>query len=667
MNGTLPALRRKILSGHLIIVFIFGIAGTLLVLTAVYVATGLTPKIVHRNYDSIEAARKMQQAWVALNFENASYPLKKSEHEWIKQFDNSIAFELSNITEEGEEELAKSIEHNWQIWKDYWKKSSYNVADENFGKLEKSEKLRKFEKLEPVVKITNFKDVDRVRKLYKENNLLLEKLVLLNEKGMFGIVQTGNHIRYYVIMGVAFFFLVCFIITIFIADSLSIRLSTPIKEICEVLRSRPKPGENIKLPIPSNLELQILIEELRELWERIGQLDKLNVEKIIQQSSYLEGLLSSVEDAVLVVDTHEIVTHVSGRMAQLLGLSKEMIIGFKWNDLSTGSRNYFKIRQSFQERKNNEHPTIDLDIRNRVSEEMPIRDIEIEATKVSDAILTFSGRFRDVLSSKGNLISTIFLLHDITELKNRERLKAEFIEVLSHELKTPIQSLGTAIELLNKGKASFDARTVLLIETISEDIARIRAVANQFMQVGQLSGKVARLKLEKEQLSKLLPEWLRSFEVLASDKGIFIEYKQEGEETIYGMIDKLRFPWVISNLLSNSIRISPNNSKIEVLLTEKDNFIEIRVTDQGPGIPIDTQKRMYEPYFQGNITEIAGSAGFLGLGLTIVKDITEAHGGRVEYTTAKLEGANSGASFRLLLPSYSENLAISSKDIKNYE
>ena len=387
----LPPLRKRILRGYLAIVALFGVMGIFFILSSVYIMAGTTPKMIHSNYDSIVAARKMQQAWNALHFRGAYQDLP--EKVWIRQFDDALRFEQSNITEPGEDVIAGNIARLWNQWKQ------------------------------------GGQPANRVM----EMNGQFEQLTILNEKGMFGLVVKEGHVRRVIVIGTALLYLVTFIITLLIVDSLSVRLSTPLKNIAEVLRSRIKPGETLKLPEPSSLEIRILNEEFSLLWERVSRADQLNVERILRQRNQLETLLSSVEDAVIALDNKGRVTHVNLRMAQLIGLGTDNIVGMLWSDLPSVSDNYFKLREVFRE---------------QVKESALVFELQTE----KEDHRSFEIRIRDVLSQTGELISTIFLLHDVTELRQRERLKAEFIGVLSHELKTPLQSLGTAIELLEKKK-----------------------------------------------------------------------------------------------------------------------------------------------------------------------------------------------------------------------
>ena len=589
----LPPLRKRILHGYLAIVALFGVMGIFFILSSLFIMAGTTPKMIHSNYDSIEAARKMRQAWNALHFRGAYQDLP--DKAWVKQFDEALRFEQSNITEPGEDVIAGNIEQRWNEWK-------------RGGRTD-----------------------DRVR----EMNGLFDQLTILNEKGMFALVVKEGRVRRVIVIGTALLYLMTFIITLLIVDSLSVRLAKPLKDIAEVLRSRIKPGERLRLPEPSSLEIRILNEELSLLWERVGYADQLNLERILRQKNQLETLLSSVEDAVIALDNKGRVTHVNLRMAQLIGLGTDSIIGMLWSDLPSVSDNYFKLREVFREQVKESAPAFEL-------------QSEREGNK------SFEFRIRDVTSQTGELISTIFLLHDVTEVRQRERLKAEFIGVLSHELKTPLQSLGTAIELLSQKRESYDERTRFLIETLLSDIGRLRSVANQFIQVDHLPGAAIRIHPELTNLSELLPEWLKPVQLLAAEREVTLHYEKEGEGDIWAQIDPAKFPWVISNLLTNSLRVSPSGSTIKISLAYSAGNTEILVTNQGPRIPEEIRRRMFDPYFKGT-GEATGAAanapGYLGLGLTIVKEVTEAHGGRVEYQPLE----PTGSCFRIILPLQADN------------
>jgi PAS domain S-box-containing protein len=377
----------------------------------------------------------------------------------------------------------------------------------------------------------------------------------------------------------------------------------------------------------SGLEVRILEHELTILWDRLSTLRKLNLDELASQKRWLEAVVTSVDDAILVLDRSEKVIHCNEGLLRLLGLEENQVIGHPWIDLPTASENYFKLRSLFV-------PSIPID--NAI-------ELIYQGRK-----RIFSGRCRTV-----GEIGTLFLLHDITEQRQRDRLKSEFMGVLSHELKTPLQSLGTATELLLNIHASKSPAASqpsdeekMLLDTIHEDVARIRAVANEFVQVGSVDLQSLRLKLEPTPIGEKLKDWIKPFQVIGKERSVRIELLEEGSPQIWAKIDVVKFPWAVANLISNAMRVSPNNGTVQVHLSDRRGYADIEIRDEGPGVPEELRSRIFEPYFQGYDPKSNRLAGFLGLGLTITKEVVEAHDGEIEYFPRQ----GGGSTFRISLP-----------------
>src|SRR5262249_23179928 len=148
--------------------------------------------------------------------------------------------------------------------------------------------------------------------------------------------------------------------------------------------------------------------------------------------------------------------------------------------------------------------------------------------------------------------------------------------------------------------------------------------ANEFVQVTQSHSKILKLKLELLPLNQVLPEWIKPFKIVAKDREVTLNFKQEGSDVIWANVDRVKFPWVISNLLSNAIRFSPKGSQVDVMLTDRNGSVEIQVDDQGPGVAEDDRQRLFEPFFQSAMSTSSGSKGLFGIGLTIAKEVVEA-------------------------------------------
>lgn len=190
----------------------------------------------------------------------------------------------------------------------------------------------------------------------------------------------------------------------------------------------------------------------------------------------------------------------------------------------------------------------------------------------------------------------------------------------------------------------------MLVETLQEGVERLRAVATDFVQVSFVDPHSLKLKLARHALSELIREWVKPFKIVARDRRVQLELVREGDGVIWANIDAVKFPWAISNLLSNAIRFSPAESKVTVWMADLSQDgkpeIDIEIRDEGPGIPEEMRKKMFDPYFQAPVADSQIPSGFLGLGLTIAKEVVEAHGGKIEYSP----GNPTGSIFRIRLP-----------------
>jgi NtrC-family two-component system sensor histidine kinase KinB len=583
-HPTLPSLRRRIFRSFVAVVAIHGILGILLLL-AVFTASRNTPKVIHRNYDSIASVMKMKEALDALR--NPQDYADRSVADWKKQFSEALTFEENNVTEAGEDENVKAVSGWWKLHSDQVEK----VSDADWKGV-----------------------TDR-----------LSQLVKINEQGMFGLASLNSRMARIVLAIGILFLLGTLVLSIFLADQISNRLSSPFRTLAEILRNKPKIGRKLKLPEPADLEVLILNQELMGLWDRVNEIESLNIQQIVQEKTRLEAVLEGVEDSLIVVDHSGRVTHCNRTLLELIGLNADQVMGSFWNDLPTLDEDYLKLREVLKET-----------IRNG-------SEIELQ---LGESSRHYSARARKIVGSDGSTFGTLYLLHDISEKRQRDKLRNDIVDLLSHELKTPLQSLGTASDLLVRQRAKLPEELHLLVDTIAEDIRRINAVSHEFVQVSQSHSKVLKFRIDRVVLSDVLQDWLKPFRVVAQDRGVELVYQKETAHSVVAFVDSVKFPWVISNLVSNAIRFTPKGEKIVVRLSESDSQIEITVEDQGPGVPVAEQKKIFEPFYQSKVPTYDGTRGLFGVGLTIAKDVVEAHDGTLEFLTNQPKGSI----FKIRLP-----------------
>ena len=574
----LPTFRRRILAAMLLLVAFLGASGCLF-LVAFSFASSIPPALLRFNYDSVEAADRMRAAINALRFPGEFGML--AARDASEQFQDALRFAQSNITEPGEDLIVKDLAATWRSHEN----RGGSVSRRDFSQIHQD----------------------------------LDSLVAINERGMLGRVNEAERINLFVLMGAGVVLFCALLASVLLADSFATKLAIPIRSIAESLQARPGLGKKLRLPTPTTVEMRVLIRELRHLWDSLASANQVNIEETIRQKIRLETLLSAVEDGVLVLDPRGQVTHANHLMLTILGLPSQEVVGAPWQDLSTARESYLLLRERLAEGGN--------------------REDEIQL--VADGRkLSFLLRSRSLESTDKSPQGRIVLLRDITEKRQRERLRAELIDLLSHELKTPVQSLGIAADMLSRGRAQLSADHQLFVDTIVEDVARVREVAEQFAHATIAHSKVLRLDLVTTRLGDCAVDWLRPFEVLARGKNVEIRPETSNGATLTARIDPGKFSWAVANLLSNAVRVAPPATVVTLRISRHGEHIWIEVLDEGPGVSEQIQRRMFEPFFQGRV-DGGGSAeaGTLGVGLAIAKEVVEAHGGQLTYEAREPRGA----------------------------
>jgi signal transduction histidine kinase len=230
------------------------------------------------------------------------------------------------------------------------------------------------------------------------------------------------------------------------------------------------------------------------------------------------------------------------------------------------------------------------------------------------------------------------------ELDRTNKMKDDFLAMLSHELRNPINVISGFAEVLvdNSEDAELAKEAA---ETIYRNAQFQAKLIQDLMDVSRsMNGKMI-LECRPLELDFLLEEMLPSVETAAQKKNIDVKTQFNCAGLISG--DCTRITQVIWNLISNAIKFTPDGGRVEIELRQKDEWIELLVRDTGIGIDPVFLPQIFEQFHQQD-TNITRRFGGLGLGLTIVKNIVELHQGHVH---AFSEGVGHGSSFILRLPS----------------
>jgi signal transduction histidine kinase len=224
-------------------------------------------------------------------------------------------------------------------------------------------------------------------------------------------------------------------------------------------------------------------------------------------------------------------------------------------------------------------------------------------------------------------------------LRESERLKAELVSIVSHELRTPLASIIGFTELLLRRDVDEATRKTYL-EIVVDQSQRLATLLNDFLDAQQAEEGQLQLAEEPIDLATILREQARVF-VGQSDRH---EIRLDLDEPLPMRGDSSRMAQVVANLLSNAIKYSPQGGLVEVAGERSAGDVRIRVRDHGLGIPEDEQPRIFTKFFRG--TAAASGISGTGLGLAISREIVEAHGGGIGFSSTP----GRGSTFWLELP-----------------
>lgn len=222
---------------------------------------------------------------------------------------------------------------------------------------------------------------------------------------------------------------------------------------------------------------------------------------------------------------------------------------------------------------------------------------------------------------------------DITDRKEIEQRKDDFISITGHELRTPITSIKLYCEILSKEyEFSKPKRVSNLIPKLKYQIDRLSRLTNDLVDSTKI--QEGKLMLEKEQFDivDLIKDIVQDFKIVNPERNIVVR----GEKRKLVWADPFRINQVLVNLIGNALKYSPNLKKVVITIESDKKFIYIHIQDFGIGIPKADQKKIFDRFFQSS-SRING--GGLGLGLYISSNIIKAHGGELLLISQKGKGS----------------------------
>jgi len=230
-------------------------------------------------------------------------------------------------------------------------------------------------------------------------------------------------------------------------------------------------------------------------------------------------------------------------------------------------------------------------------------------------------------------------------LAEASRMKSEFINIVSHQLRSPLSNLRWAIELLMSGRlGKIEEKQTEYFRILKENSGRMRELVSDLLIISRIETTTLPLKKKEISLEDLIKKLISEFEPFTQASNVEIEFKSE-ENLPKILADPSQIHLVVENLLDNAIRYIKNNGKVKMLLSRRGQNLYFEIEDNGVGIPREDQKYIFQKFFRSeNVLKYQTQGS--GLGLYISKAIVERSGGKIGFKSQ--EGI--GSTFWFTLP-----------------
>jgi two-component system phosphate regulon sensor histidine kinase PhoR len=346
--------------------------------------------------------------------------------------------------------------------------------------------------------------------------------------------------------------------------------------------------------------------------EHARQLDQL-----ARDRAHMEAILAGMVEGVLVLDRQ-------GRM-QLVNRAAQSMLAV--DETSVGRRYLEVIR----------HPDISAQLTAALRGET-VAPHELPLGRDSSRL--FVARAAPVSGAGGG--GAVLVLHDITDLRRADQMRRDFVANVSHELRTPLTAIRGYVEALLDDPGDAD-QTRQFLDIVARHTSRMERLVADLL-------RLARLDAGQETLDMAPCDLQQMFKAVIADLAQTIAAKDQRVEIAVSpdasaiTADPAKLHDVVRNLVENAVNYSPEHAAVRVEAVRRNKYLEITVSDSGPGIPAADLKRVFERFYR--VDKARSRPGGMGLGLAIVRHLVELHGGRATAEN-RPEG---GARFTVTLP-----------------
>ena len=551
---------------------------------------------VSEHYRSVLEAQQMslalagmdREVWASTVAGPAESTQALAEHQ--KRFEENLALQLESNSLPGENDLNQRLAANYQAL------CQTLAALRSPGSAASKHRLYEREFAPGVLEL----------------KVLLDKILGLNQQAILATSENARKIT----GGVTRLMVIGMVIALVISACACYQLSRSVLQpILAVTKATRELGEgNLKQPVPvlSHDELGELALAFNKMAAQLQEYRQSTTEEIVRLHRTMETTLASFPDPIFVLNKEgriELMNPAAAEMATSLQMNGQLPSRLQAIAQKTLASGEHFLPHSFD---------------------------AVLSYRLNGAERSFLPRVLTMRNKEDAIFGVAVVLYDVTRFRLLDAAKTHLVGTVSHELKTPLTSVRMVLHiLLEKTVGALSPKQEELLEAARTDTERLLRILNDLLDLARLEEGVAELHREKVAPAELLQAVVEDTTDKAAAKNLKVNCTVDPDLPPV-LVDRQRISYVFANLLTNAIKHSPAGGEVRLRATRaEDQAILFAVADDGPGIPPQYQRRIFDRFFR-----VPGQAQTgAGLGLSIAREIAVAHGGRISVKSVPGQGA----------------------------
>ena len=536
-----------------------------------------TENILTANYNSMQYCRNMLAA------------LEDNTKTEIEAFEQNLINQEANITEIGEAEVTKRLRTDFESLKAD-KQDTLNIV---------------------LIRQSLFEIMDM-------------NMEAIQRKSEVASKTAGNAVLWIAISGT-----LCFLIGFVLLINLPSNIANPIKELTDSIKQIAAENYAERVNFEGHSEFGQLAKSFNTMAIKLQEYNNSNLAKLMMEKKRIETLINNMHDPVIGLDENLIILFANEEAIKISGLNSSDLLGKRSVDLAVKND---LIRMLIQDLMQEPGETKSKQAPIKIFAENKESYFEKETLHI---VITPTGE------QIPRLVGHVIFLRNVTNYKELDFAKTNFIATVSHEFKTPISSIKMSLQLLENEKiGKLNADQINLLDSIKDDADRLLKITGELLNMSQVESGNIQLTMLSADPYEILMYAINATKTLAEQKHIAFEIDCP-EKINKVQADKDKTAWVITNLIANAIRYSYEESIINLAVSETPTQIIFSVKDTGQGIAPQYISKIFDRYFRVPGTKKEGT----GLGLAISKEFIEAQGGHISVES----DFGSGSTFTVIL------------------